>query len=255
MKKAILCAVAFTALMSSCAVSVSSVDTSCGKYVQPGFAENGISEDQIVILPVLGVSESESLRKPISDELTISLSQKFNIDGDKKVIGTREVISLLNEQGGASEYASAIRDYRLSGILPKEYLNAIQKSTNSRYALYSRIELDDLKNDSYKSLIKEVLVVAQIWDLENADVVWEGQGGYAYISTTTGYVTIDESQSSDKTIIRNVTDGLSEVIGTSGNDCKDKSVLIKEIQKAYNNVLIGVSVGSLLIAISPLLLY
>lgn len=254
MKAKILISVMSILMLSSCAVSISSIDTSCGNYLAPEFASNGIEQNQVVILPVLGVSETESLRKPISDELTISLSNKFN-NGEKKVIGTRELIGMLNDNGGASQYADAIRDYRLSGILPKEYLNSIYKSTNSKYALYSRIELDDLKDDL--SLVSEVIVKAQIWDLENADVVWEGQGGYAYIKSTNGFVIVDETQSSEKSIIRNVTDGLSGVIGTSNRDCNDKKILVTEAQKAYTNAYLGATlaatVGGALIGALPFL--
>jgi hypothetical protein len=256
MKAKILISAISIFTMSSCAVSISSVDTSCGNYLAPEFASNGIEKNQVVILPILGVSETESLRKPISDELTISLSNKFN-DSEKKVVGTRELIGMLNDNGGASQYADAIRDYRLSGILPKEYLNSIYESTDSKYALYSRIELDDLKGEV--SLVSEVIVKAQIWDLENADVVWEGQGGYAYIKSSSGFVIVDETQSSEKSIIRNVTDGLSGVIGTSNRDCKDKQVLVTEAQKAYTNAYIGAAlgatVGGALIGLIPSLFY
>lgn len=206
-----LIAIAFT----SCKPAVTLVDTSCPGYRKMNFQRELIPINKIGIMPVLGGDEKEQYRRPMGDALTKHLKISF---GDANVKSTNEVISILNDNNLANSYSKAIDDYRTTGIVPKEMVSQLGEALNVQYLLYTRL----LANSEYLgsvsspygvlSRIDEIYVQCQVWDAKMGDIVWEGKGGTAKLTT-------EPADMIDKTA-----QGLANVIGNSeGNGpCQDR---------------------------------
>ncbi len=220
--------------ITSCTPTKTIVDTSCSGYKSVDFGINDISAKRIAIMPILGGDEKEQFRRPMGDAITKYLRIQF---GEDKILSPNEVISVLNEKNLSEKYSSAINNYSISGIVPKEMVNQLADALSVGYVLYVRLlsdsELGFVSSGYGIQTIKvdELYVQSQIWDTRIGDIVWEGKGG------------ISKLDSNQSDIIEKTAEGLSKVIGTekSFGPCEDKKELIKSVQTALMNTYLSIS--------------
>jgi len=246
MKKII--GLALISLFSSCVPAVLAVDTSCSQYRYTEFNVDLLESNRVAVLPVQGVQSKEQFRKPLGRELSNSCINKF---GTNAVVTSDEVTKLLSEQNLVNNYANGIRDYKTTGVLSSEYLSSISAATNCEFALFIEIVPEEenvvIATNRYGSAtsvasITELIVEAQVWNLKNGDIVWEGKGGYAYLHNR---IAINGEE-----LISKVNQGLMSVIGQEkSTSCQTRDVLVKAESDAYMQALYGLLGASLLLVL------
>lgn len=187
MKKTI--AVTLIGLLYSCSPAILTVDTSCSQYKYVEFSVDLLESDRLAVLPVQGVQSKEQYRKPLGRELSNSCIAKF---GKNAVLTADEVTKILSDSNLVNSYANGIRDYKTTGVLSAEYLSNISMATNCEFALFIEIVPEEeravIATNRYGAAtsvasITELIVEAQVWNLKSGDVVWEGKGGFAFLTT------------------------------------------------------------------------
>lgn len=220
----------------SCQPTKIVADTSCPGYKSMDFHRNDISNGGIGIMPVLGGGEKEEYRRPMGEEITRYMRYEF---GTTKVKSPRQVISILNDAGLASDYASAISLYNTSGIIPQDLLSQIGKVLGVNYLMYVKLlaESDvDYSGETkgYSSTVFELYLQTQVWSTKLGDVVWEGKGGYAVY------------QNAKVDLIKKSAEGISKVIGNErGNGpCESTNQITKSIEQANVKTIFAILGGS-----------
>lgn len=192
----------------SCAPTKTVVDTSCPGYKSVDFKREDISAYKLGIMPVLGGDAKEQFRRPMGDALT---SEMRKVLGDTIVLSPYQVTDILNSNGLSSDYARAINDYHTSGILDKNLLRSIGKALDTKFLLYTTLLEEQGRTADDLWPIVELYVQCQVWDTQRGDVVWEGKGGCAKVTT-------DQSD-----LALNTARGLAAVVGNNVNEgpCED----------------------------------
>lgn len=248
MKKISILWIAMLAIsMMSCQPTKTMVDTSCPGYRSSDFTRTQISQGKIGIMPVLGGAEREQFRRPMGDMLYTHFSNTF---GENNVFSTRDVISIINENNLAEDYARAIDNYQRSGIIPVELVRNLGEALGVEYLLYTSLlgasEMDFIyTGNSYQKVdTDEIYVQSQVWSTTKGDVVWEGKGGIAKL------------RNYDANMIDLTAHGLAQVIGNDANQgpCEQPAALFQSVQQAASNTYLAVSLVSILVLIPILYL-
>ena len=136
------------------------VDTSCSGYKNVDFVRNQISENGIGIMPVLGGGDKEQYRRPMGEELTKSLRLEF---GASSVMSPAQVIKVLNDNDLSDEYVSAINNYKISGIVPKDMVEQLGKVLSVQYLLYVRLLTDTEFGQIYDGNSSQTISVDELY--------------------------------------------------------------------------------------------
>lgn len=233
-------------VMNSCAPTKTVVDTSCPGYKSVDFDRNQLSEEGVGILPVLGGDNKEQYRRPMGDALTTAFRSSFGRD---KVLSPGMVRSTLNDNGLSEDYSTAIQSYQTSGIVPRNLVMSLGKALGVRYLLYTKLLADSevsLRQSTYTTTvayqIDELYVQCQVWDTQIGDVVWEGKGGCAKVTTADG------------DMIERTASGLANVVGNriSEGPCESTTDIHKSAQEASNSAYVGLTAVTLILTIALL---
>ena len=119
-------------------------------------------------MPVLGGAEKEAYRRPMGDEIVKYLRQEF---GREQIKSTSQVINMLNDAELSDEYATALTEYSVSGIVPRDMVRQLGERMEVGYVLYTRLLGDSdmgLVYDGWTGAqavrVDELYVQSQVWD-------------------------------------------------------------------------------------------
>ena len=233
-------------ISSSCTTTVQTfVDTSCSNYRSPDFNRNDINEKGISIMPVLGGGDKEAYRRPMGDALAEALRNEFEYEN---INSTQQVISVLNKNNLTENYANAIEQYNISGIVPRNFVQELGSVLKTGYLLYTKLLADvdistiySMKN-AKTITIYELSVESQVWDTELGDVVWEGKGGHA-------------SHFGTGALVSETAKGLTKVLGEGKSlSCNTTQDLINSIQQSEANQYAAMYVLSTILSIGLVIL-
>lgn len=167
-------------LLVSCSAKIQ--EETKQSYRDKNFTPQKLIEGEMAVLPVVAGSGIEGYRRPYGNAIN-----HFAIDyrpaENMKVMDWSKTMGLINDNDLTSEYNEAIKNYRETSILDKNFLNDLAEILDLRYFLFnelgnfqkeSDVEYSYLTGSVYESKYKGVNVFAQIWDSKSGDIVWEG---------------------------------------------------------------------------------
>ncbi len=139
-----------------------------------------IAEGQVAILPttsVAGIAVDvaggvEGLRRSVNDNIQSAFALQFP---EVYFLNARETLGKISATGMTEEYSDLLATYERTAILNADVLRRLGTSIESRFLLHTKItgyRNWRESNNNHSSLA----VLAQLWDTQEGDIVWEGNG-------------------------------------------------------------------------------
>ncbi len=106
-----------------------------------------------------------------------------------RVVPLPESLSAINRAGLSEVYRKMANDYRITGIFPRDQLRRVAAAAGARYV--AQLKLAGFRQDSkerfgllglrmLETKVTTMRLFLQIWDANNASVVWEGTEELTY---------------------------------------------------------------------------
>lgn len=185
------------------------VDTSTVTYKGDVTDRKDLSESTIAILPVLAGEGYEGFRRKTGTELTRQFRKQLP---NASVLSSQETRNRISDGEVSSEYSDMMTDYGKTGVLDQDALSRIGSAVEARFLLYSKVGAEGSSESALvageyyqETEVNAFDIYAQLWDVEQGDVVWEGTGGAAGLSRAT----------SNNQLLTMAAEGLTERVGLS----------------------------------------
>jgi hypothetical protein len=148
----------------------------------PSFKSSTLEGEPIAVLnAVVGVG-LEGYSHQVSRSLFNTLEQARPT---LKVISPLDMLSQINREGLAAEYAAMVSQYLQSGILDRMALEKVSKALNARYvfqpsmaafaqSVSGRFSIFGLR--LIQTRVSTLRLSVQIWDARSGEIVWEATG-------------------------------------------------------------------------------
>ena len=116
-----------------------------------------------------------------------------------RVVPLPESLSAINRAGLSEIYGKMVNDYRTTGIFPRDQLRQVAAAADARYV--AQLKLAGFRQDSkerfglfglrlFETKVTTMRLFLQIWDANNASVVWEGTEELTYSYDSAAEMTI-----------------------------------------------------------------
>jgi hypothetical protein len=147
-----------------------------------------LSAEPVATLGVLAPPALQGFGPSISQSLARALSEA---SPPIRGAAPSEIVSALNEQGLATEYADLLAGFGRNGILERERLGRIGTALGSRYVLLpglaavDQVLVDRFEIAGFKLVRNQVITLRlwlQLWDTRTGHLVWESAGEVAAVS-------------------------------------------------------------------------
>lgn len=148
----------------------------------PAFDPTVLEREQVAVLSAVVGFGLEGYSHVASQSLTQVLAR-----GPRplKVIPTREMLSRLNREGLATEYAGMVSEYLRSGILNRSVLVKVGHALDVGYVFqpnlagfsqFTSSRLSVLGLRIFQTRISTMRLSVQLWETRSGEMVWEASG-------------------------------------------------------------------------------
>jgi len=188
MKRCLLL-IASVSMISGCA-TITPINTSLVSYSASQFSFSDLHNSSIAVLPVItSMTKYEGFKRPAGDAIARSIQNRYS---DITVHPPIVTLANINDANLSADYSNMMLSYVQTGILNRDTIKQIATASNSRFLLYSKLGAEETRETDYDptlgvttTRVLEFEIYSQLWDATVGDIVWEGRGGAAYLSSKT----------------------------------------------------------------------